>query len=119
MPVVTRSCAKEKRRPFIEQETPVTSTMVRSCRYETRSTAKRKIPQKDQDRENVGPSSKVRKTVFCSDFIYIISLCSLLYVVEVFVICFYRSVTPGSFSTIMCEALSLFIVTFTAIVHTL
>lgn len=70
MPVVTRSCAKEKRRPFIEQETPVTSTMVRSCRYETRSTAKRKIPQKDQDRENVGPSSKVRKTVFCSDFIY-------------------------------------------------
>lgn len=69
MPVVTRSCTKERRRPLLEQETPVTSTMVRSRRYETRSPAKRKILQKDQDRENVGPSSKVGKIVLCSDFI--------------------------------------------------
>lgn len=58
MPVVTRSCAKERRRPLLEQETPVTATMARSRRYETRSPAKRKILHKDQDRENVGPSSK-------------------------------------------------------------
>lgn len=68
MPVVTRSCTKQKRGPRIEDDTPATSNMVRSCRYVTRSTAKRKILQQDHEGKNLEPSSKRAACVRTSNY---------------------------------------------------
>ena len=61
MPVVTRSCTKQKGRPRIEDETPATTNANR-CRYVTRSSAKRKILQQENEGKEEEPPSKVRIT---------------------------------------------------------
>ena len=62
MPVVTRSCSKQKGKPRIEDETPATSN-ANSRRYVTRSSAKRKILQQENEGRDQEPPSKVRKIV--------------------------------------------------------
>lgn len=59
MPVVTRSCRKQKGRPRIEDATPATSCIDRR-RYPTRSSVKRKIPvtQQDKEKNDLEPPSK-------------------------------------------------------------
>lgn len=59
MPVVTRSCKKQKGRPRIEDATPATSCIYRR-RYPTRSSVKRKIPviQQEKERNDLEPPSK-------------------------------------------------------------
>ena len=57
MPVVTRSCSKQK--PRIEEETPATTNVVRR-RYATRSTVKRKILQQENEVKDLEPPTKVR-----------------------------------------------------------
>ena len=61
MPVATRSCSKQKRRPRIEDETPATTKTNRSCRYVTRSTTKRKILQQNNVVKDLEPLPKVGK----------------------------------------------------------
>ena len=65
MPVVTRSCRKQKGRPRIEDATPATSCIDRR-RYPTRSSVKRKIPvtQQDKEKNDVEPPSKVKDSDF-------------------------------------------------------
>lgn len=57
MPVVTRSCSKQK--PRIEEETPATTNVVRR-RYTTRSSVKRKILQQENEVKDLEPPTKVR-----------------------------------------------------------
>lgn len=57
MPVVTRSCSKQK--PRIEEETPATTNVVRR-RYATRSSVKRKILQQENEVKDLEPPTKVR-----------------------------------------------------------
>ena len=58
MPVVTRSCSKQK--PRIEEETP--ATVVRR-RYATRSSVKRKILQQENEVKDLEPPTKVRNGI--------------------------------------------------------
>ncbi|KAL9964553.1 hypothetical protein ACROYT_G028208 [Oculina patagonica] len=57
MPVATRSCSKQKGRPRIEDETPMTTTTTRR-RYLTRSSAKRKIIDQENEGKALEPPSK-------------------------------------------------------------
>ncbi|KAJ7390326.1 hypothetical protein OS493_026202 [Desmophyllum pertusum] len=57
MPVATRSCTKQKRRPRIEDETPATSKST-NRRYPTRSSAKRKIIDQENEGKGLEPPSK-------------------------------------------------------------
>lgn len=57
MPVVTRSCTKQRGRPRIEDDTPMTSTTV-PRRYPTRSSAKRKILRQENQEKGLEPPSK-------------------------------------------------------------
>ena len=60
MPVVTRSCSKQK--PRIEEETPPTTNVVRR-RYATRSSVKRKILQQENEVKDLEPPTKVRNEI--------------------------------------------------------
>lgn len=60
MPVVTRSCSKQK--PRIEEETPATTNVVRR-RYATRSSVKRKILQQENEVKDLEPPTKVRNEI--------------------------------------------------------
>lgn len=62
MPVVTRSCSKQKSRPRIEEETPATTNVVRR-RYATRSSVKRKILQQENEIKDLEPPTKVRRGI--------------------------------------------------------
>ena len=65
MPVVMRSCKKQKGRPRIEDATPATSCIDRQG-YPTHSSVKRKIPvtQHDKEKNDLEPPSKVRDSGF-------------------------------------------------------